>query len=271
MEKKKRFEQICNDIKNVRVQGAESVAIEGLRAYSLFPNKKTEKRLLSLRATEPALRNALKYAKKFSVHAALRHFIDSEVIAYRNIFKLIKNGSRIFVHCHSNTVVKALIYSKRWGRHFSVLNTETRPLFQGRKTAKELARAGIAVTTFVDSAARIAIRKSDFLLFGADAVLSDGSVINKVGSGMFAEIAYDLKKKLYIATDAWKFSHHDVKIEARNYKEVWKNTPRHVKVENPAFERIEAKYITAIISELGILKPRAFVRKIKSVYQWILK
>ncbi len=271
MDKKKRFEQVCKDIKNVKIQGAEAVAIAGLRAYSLFPNKKSEKKLLSLRATEPALRNALNYAKKFSVHAALRHFIDSEVRTYRNIYSLIKNGSRIFVHCHSNTVVKSLIYSKRWGRHFSVVNTESRPLFQGKLTAKELSRAGVNVTAFVDSAARIAIKKSDFILFGADAVLADGSVINKVGSGMFAEIAKYQHKRVYIATDAWKFSRHDVKIEERNYKEVWKNAPRHVKVRNPAFERIEAKYITAIISELGILKPKDFPRRIKLVYPWIAR
>lgn len=269
MNKKKRFEQICKDIKNVKIQGAEAVAIAGLRAYSLFPNKKTEKRLMSLRATEPALRNALNYLKRCSVHDALRHFVDSEVRTYRNIYSLIKNGSKIFIHCHSNTVVKSLIYSKRWGRHFSVFNTETRPLFQGRLTARDLSRAGINVTTFVDSAARIAIKKSDFVMFGADAVLSDGSVINKVGSGMFAEIANDLYKRVYIATDAWKFSHHDVKIEERNYREVWKNAPMHVKVRNPAFEKIEGKYITAIISELGILKPKDFVRRVKSAYPWM--
>ncbi len=268
-EKKERFEQICKDIKNVKIQGAEAVAIAGLRAYSLFPNKKAEKRLLSLRPTEPALRNALRYAKRYSVHSALRHFIDSEARTYRNVYSIIKNGSRIFVHCHSNTVVKSLVYSRRWGRHFSVLNTETRPLFQGRLTARELSRAGINVTNFVDSAARIAIKESDFLLFGADAVLSDGSVINKIGSGMFAEIAYGLHKSVYIATDSWKFSQGNVKIEERNYKEVWANAPRHIKIVNPAFERIEAGHITAIISELGILKPRDFVKRIKKIYPWL--
>jgi ribose 1,5-bisphosphate isomerase len=272
MNKKKRFEKICKDIKTLKVQGAESVAIAGLKAYSLLPEEKSIKKLLSLRATEPALRNALQYAKKFSVAAALKHFKDSEQKTDKLIPKIIKQNSVIFTHCHSSTVVDGLIYAKKHGKKFEVFNTETRPLFQGRKTAKELARAGIKVTTIIEAGARAAIVKDSLLkeanlvLLGADAILEDGSVINKIGSGMFAEIAFNHKVPVYIATDAWKFSQRKIKIEERNFKEIWKNAPAHVRIKNPAFEIVEAKYIKAIISELGILKPEDFVRKIKKVY-----
>lgn len=263
MNNKKRFEKICRDIKSIRIQGAESVAIAGLKAYLLIPTQDSIRKLLSLRATEPALKNALAYAKRFSVSAALKHFSDSERITEKLVCKKIRNNSVIFTHCHSSSVIGALVYAKNHGKKFSVLNTETRPLLQGRKTAIGLAKAGISVETMVDSAAKYAIKNADFMMIGCDAVLNDGSVINKIGSGMFAQIANYFGKRVYVVTDSWKFSPRDVEIEERNYNEIWKNAPKHVKIKNPAFEKVDAKFITAIISELGILKPKEFVKKAK--------
>ena len=263
MDRKKRFEEICKDIKNLKVQGAESVAIAGLKAYSLMPTKESIKKLLGLRATEPALKNALLYAGKFSAAQALQHFKDSERKTNKLVLRITKNNSVIFTHCHSSSVVDALIYAKKHGRNFSVLNTETRPLLQGRKTAKELAEAGIKITTMVDSAARQEIRKANIMIIGADALLGNGNAINKIGSGMFAEIAHNHHIPVYIVADSWKFSKNNVKIEERNFNEIWKNAPKAVKVRNPAFEIIESKYITAIISELGILNPGQFIKKAK--------
>jgi translation initiation factor 2B subunit (eIF-2B alpha/beta/delta family) len=270
MEKsQKRFNKICNDIKHLKIQGAESVAIAGLKAYKLVPTEKAIRKLLSLRATEPALRNSLRYAKKFGVESALKHFSDSEQITNKLVHKIIKNNSAIFTHCHSTSVIDSLIYAKEHGKNFQVYNTETRPLYQGRKTAKELARAGIDVTTMVDAAARIGIKKADMMMIGCDAILNDGSVINKIGSGIFAQIAYHSRVPIYIITDSWKFSPQSISIEERNFKEIWKRIPKRVKVINPAFERVKARYITAIISELGILKPNQFAKEVKKNYPQI--
>ena len=80
---------------------------------------------------------------------------------------------------------------------------------------------------------------------------------------MYAELAHINKIPVYIIADSWKFSKRDVKIEERGHKEIWKNAPKNIKISNPAFETVKAKYINAIISELGILKPLAFVEKVK--------
>lgn len=271
----RKFKKICEDIKNIRIQGAESVAIAGLKAYLLIPSRKSIKKLLGLRPTEPALRNALVYAERFSVDKALKHFKDSEDITKKLVYDLVRNNSIIFTHCHSSSVVDALIYAKKHGRKFEVYNTETRPLYQGHKTARELAKAGIKVTTVIEAAARAALvkdsflKESDAMLIGSDAIFSDGSIVNKIGSAMFAEIAYYHKIPVYIVTDSWKFSPHSLSIEERNFKEIWKRTPKDVKVKNPAFEKVEAEHITAIISELGALKPKEFVKKVKKTYSWI--
>lgn len=256
-----KFNEICKKIKQIKIQGAENIAIAALKAYSLNQNKQAIKKLISLRPTEPALVNALKYAEKYSTKKALEHFKNSRKKIIN--FGIKKINSTVFTHCHSSTVIQTLIKAKKQGKKFEVFNTETRPLYQGRRTSKELAKAGIKVTEVVDSAAEIFLKKSKVFFLGADAVLKDGSVINKIGSGMLTEIAYNHKIPVYILTDSWKFSNKPIKIEERSYKEVWEQAPKNIKVKNLVFEKIEPKYITAIISEFGILKPKEFVKKVK--------
>jgi len=269
MNKKKSFDKILKDIKSIKIQGARNVAKEGLKAYLLIPNKNSKKRLLNSRATEPMLSHVLNLAEKgIPEKDILLHFNQAQDKMNQFVFNLIKNKDIIFTHCHSTNVVNSLIYSKKKGKNFQVINTETRPLFQGRKTAKELAKAGIKVTQYVDSGARIAIIRNqgdiqvDKLFLGADALLKKG-VINKIGSGMFSEIAYDNKVPVYIVADSWKFSKDNIPIEQRNLNEVWDNAPKNIKIKNPAFEFIPAKYITGIITELGLMKYENFVKRMK--------
>ncbi len=263
----KRFDQIVEDIKQVKIQGARNIAKTALEAYSINPTQESRKKLLSLRPTEPMLMNVLNMIGEKSYKEIVSHFDEAQQEINKNVFKLIKNGDYIFTHCHSTNVIESLVYSKKKGKKFNVLNTETRPLFQGRKTSEELKAAGIKVMEYVDSAAMIAITKGkgnvqvDKIFLGADAILKKG-IINKVGSGMFAQIAYDNKVPVYIIADSWKFSPKNVKIEERTFKEVWKDIPQHIKIKNPAFEFVPKKHIKAIISEKGTLSFDQFLRKV---------
>jgi ribose 1,5-bisphosphate isomerase len=78
----------------------------------------------------------------------------------------IKNGMIVYTHCHSSTVTAILKEAKAQGKRFEVHNTETRPKYQGRITAAEIAKAGIPVTHYVDSAAKIALEKADIMMIG---------------------------------------------------------------------------------------------------------
>jgi len=262
MDKKKRFQKICKNIKSVEIQGARNVALAGLEAYKLFPNEKSKKKILSLRPTEPFLINLLKNPDKISVKGLRKKLKENQTKINKETYKLIKKNSVIFTHCHSSTVVSALIYAKKKGKKFEVYLTETRPLYQGRKTARELRKKGIKVTMFVDSAGYIALTKSqetrdvDLVLLGADAITPKGT-LNKVGSGMFAKLAYDEKIPVYILADSLKYI-KKVKIEKRLPEEVWDN--KKVRVFNTAFELIKRKYIKGIISELGLLSYKKFLK-----------
>lgn len=270
MFEKYRFNKICRAIKGIRIQGATNVAKAALEAYSIYHSSIAKRILLHLRPTEPMLSHVLELADKKPKEEILSHFSEAQDKINNHVFNLIKNNTKIFTHCHSTNVVRALIYSKRKGKHFEVYNTETRPLFQGRKTAEELSKAGIKVTNFVDSAARIAIAKQskfdkkyvNAVFLGADALLKN-SVINKIGSGMIAEIAYDHKIPVYIVADSWKYSAKNIKIEERDFHEVWNPEKNKIHIHNPAFEAVPKKYIHSIISELGPMRYRSFLNQVR--------
>ena len=274
-----RFEKICKDIKSVKIQSAESIARAALKALLLKHDKKAVKKLISLRPTEPCLRNAIKFALSFSdikegVKLALKHFDEAKRKIAEYGSKLIESDMTIFTHCHSTNVVEVLVEAKKQKKRFEVYCTETRPLFQGRITARELAKAKIPVTLVVDSAARIALKRADIAFIGADAITAEGKVINKIGSEMFAEIASRYDVPFYSCTDSWKFDAstafgYKEKIEKRPSKEVWKKHPKGVKILNLAFERVKPELVTAIVSELGILKPETFLLEVKKAYPFL--
>jgi len=122
---------------------------------------------------------------------------------------------------------------------------------------------------FVDSAAQIALTKEQdkeektkpvsIMFIGADAIQKNG-VINKVGSGMFAKIAKLNKIPVYIISDSLKYSNKKIQFEQRSPKEIW--NIKHASIKDPAFELIEKKDVSGIISELGILKYNEFLKRV---------
>lgn len=267
MNKREKFNLILKKIKSIKIQGAENVAKSALKAYLLFPTLSSKRKILSLRPTEPMLKKVLEEIEYSSLNKILFEIEEAKKLIKENSFKIIKNSDVIFTHCHSSSVVESLVYAKKKGKKFEVYNTETRPLFQGRKTFSEISKSGIKITQFVDSAAMIALthtqgtKKVSKVLFGADAILN-GGVINKVGSGMFAKIAHDNKIPVYILANSWKYTKENIKLEKRGFKEVWNKILKKSKIENPSFEFIPKKYITAIISEKGILSYNEFLKRI---------
>ena len=252
------FNKICKDIKEVKIQGATNIAKAGVKALNYKRDKASIKKLLSLRPTEPCLKNAINHALKHGTKAALNYLTKSEKAITLYGKHLLPSNSRIFTHCHSSSVIKILKTKKG----LTVYNTETRPLFQGRITSRELSKNKIKNIHFIDSAMRLAIKECHFILLGADAITKH-KIYNKIGSELVAETAHLHKKPLYICSHSWKYSSTEPKLENRPTNEVWKNPPKHTKILNPAFEKINPKLITGIISELGILTHKQFIKKLK--------
>ena len=305
------IEKTYRDIKSIKIQGATNVAYalaNALKKYSdkvkaggpreyIWEMEKAGYYLATARDTEPMADNVVEFLiyhlkqnsdlslldmKKYFKKLIEQFFVFSKEVEHRieqNGIKLIKNKDNILTHCHASTVIKILVFAKSHGRKFKVFSTETRPLFQGRKTAQDLIKKHIKDTMLVDSSAMSVIAgqtnvKIDKIILGCDAISADGGCVNKVGSFGLALAAKSRKIPLYIATPALKINEDAknlsaIKIEKRPAGEVWPKAPRNLQIYNFAFDKIPANYITGYITELGILKPRQLFAKIKMNYKWL--
>jgi len=260
------FERIIREIKEVKIQGANDIALAGVSAFLLNPTEDSAKKILEARPTEPLLQNAIKLLKQSNDpgHGAInfiRYMKESERKTAKFGASLIGQDMNIFTHCHSTTVMEILKEAKRQGKNFVVYNLEVAPLYQGRTTAKELAKEGIKVMHFPDLAAEQALEKCDLFLFGADAFLDKG-VVNKNGTSVLSEIAKAHKIPSYACGFSLKYI-SKIKIELRKGKEVWDEREKNIVVINPAFEIVDKKYVTGCVSEMGILKYSEFIKKAK--------
>jgi ribose 1,5-bisphosphate isomerase len=271
-------DRTVRDIKSLKIQGAYGVAVAAIKAWEKAKNKKLAiKKLGKSRPTEPMLRNCLHYlSKNPDAKKLLKKLENDEKKIIKFGAEKVGDGMTVYTHCHSSTVNKIIEETKRQGKNIRVNCTETRPFFQGRITAAELAKHKIPVTLFVDSAARLALKKVDLMLIGADAITAEGYVINKIGSELMVEVANRYQVPVYVCTHSWKFDPKtmfgfDEEIEKRSMKEVWKNPPKGVKISNFSFEKVDPKKITGIISEYGILEPAVFVEEVKKNYRWLFE
>ena len=294
----KRALKICKDIKSLKIQGAHRVAREGFRAFIIEINKydaknygdfkkqtkKTIQFISHLRSTEPMLVNYLEDAedsinyliKRKKPILLIKEYLKirlEEVLdelennrARLAVFgsDLIKNGDIILTHCHSTSVINSLILAKKQGKKFKVYNTEARPKYQGHDTAKELAKHKIDITMSVDSNIGNLINIVNKVFVGADAVDRNGNLANKVGSRLIAEVARNRKNVMFYSfTELYKYDkRRKIKVEQRDITEVVDIKKfKGVKILNPAFDIVPFKNIDGIITEIGLLKPKVFVKK----------
>lgn len=291
------------DIESVKIQGATNVALATLSGMELIAQSSSENlledvtsvglRLSKARENEPLARNSVKFVlsnitetdptkvanQLKKVMGEFRELVnDAKERISDNAIVVLKEYDVILTHCHSSTATRALIRTSKMNSKLKVVSTETRPLMQGRKTAVELLEAGVDVTIIVDSAAASFIVDDRYLpvgavVIGADEVLSDGSVINKVGSYAMALAAAAGKDQLFVLTTLLKVNpsknEDNITIEMRSAKEVWKDAPENMKIINPSFEIVPSNLITAYITEIGVIKPDDLIPNLKKTYSWV--
>src|SRR3989339_1041 len=202
------------------------------------------------------LEQTCKAIKELKIQGA-ENITTAALLAIKNILKQSKAKKH-------EALLWELDLAKVKQKKIIVYNTETRPLLQGRKTATELAKAHIPVHHYVDASMCNAIKEADFILIGADAITSEG-VYNKIGSELLAILANHYHKPLYICASLYKYDAHKESIEERSPKEIWTTTEKNIFMHNPAFEKIHFKHIKGIICEQGILKPKEFLKKAKTI------
>jgi len=293
----KRVEEVCSDIKSLKIQGARKIALAAVKAIVMQAEDSDAKTigefksdllvaadaLAKTRPTEPMLQNSLRFLfaelekkKPKNVVEARRALLAEEKGLFKKFdenaeriseygAREIPNDATVLIHCHSNTLMGVVKRAYEMGKTPHVYCTETRPLFQGRISAKELAEAGLDVTLIVDSAVKSVMHKIDLVLVGADSITSTGDLINKIGTAGIAVIAKESGVKFYSCAELYKFDPLTMfgrmtEIEERNPAEIADpNEFKGVKIKNYAFDKTDAKYISGYITEKGIVSPQGLL------------
>jgi len=204
---------------------------------------------------------------------------QEEITATRQLSQLgaelIEDGFTLLTHCNAGplatagygTALGVVRAAKDQGKEVSVFATETRPLLQGaRLTAWELKQEGIPVTLITDSMAGYFMqqKKIDCVIVGADRIAANGDVTNKIGTYTVAVLAKENRIPFYVAAptstiDLSLSSGDKIPIEERSPEEVTNIqgvpiAPEGIRAANPAFDITLHSYITAIITEKGIIR-----------------
>jgi ribose 1,5-bisphosphate isomerase len=295
-------------IKRLEIQGARNVAIAAIKALqtlaehtkaknkTAFLNelKEAQTVLFASRETEPLMRNGIRWIISQTQDSstekvdALSEMVSSNVSLFLQNLEAsrevtaeiganrIRDGMLVFTHCHSSTVTRMIAKAKADGKSFSVICTETRPAFQGRITAREMVDLGIQTMFIVDSAARSYMGDVDLVVVGADAITSEGNVVNKIGTSGIAVLANEARKPFYVVSELLKFDPETLngtyeRIEQRNPAEVWSEAPETLSVRNPAFDVTPSRYIHGLICEEGVIAPQSIVETVNRSYPWVLK
>lgn len=190
---------------------------------------------------------------------------------------LLADGFTVLTHCNTGQLATGVQYGTALGvikaaveegKNISVYADETRPLLQGaRLTAWELQNLNIPVTLITDSMAGFFMNKHaiDCVITGADRIALNGDTANKIGTYSVAVLARENHIPFYIAAplssiDFTIGSGAEIVIEERDEREVvqlrgTQIAPPGVQAANPAFDITPAKYINAIITDRGIVRP----------------
>jgi methylthioribose-1-phosphate isomerase len=216
--------------------------------------------------------------KQAVVALALRLY-DEDIAACRRMgafgADLLPQEGTILTHCNAGalatcgygTALGVIRGAVERGHRLSVLADETRPFLQGaRLTAWELMKDNIPTTVLCDnmSAHLMAQGRVQAVVVGADRIAANGDTANKIGTYALAILAREHGIPFYVAApwstiDLQTAKGALIPIEQRDPREVTHTngrqmTPDGVGIENPAFDVTPARYITAIITERGVLR-----------------
>lgn len=194
----------------------------------------------------------------------------------RHGLKVVPINSTILTHCNAGSLATAgygtalgiIRAAHAAGKGIRVIADETRPWLQGlRLTTFELMEDGIPVTVIADNAAGSLMRqgKIDLVITGADRIAANGDVANKIGTYQVALMARIHGIPFYVAAplstiDPATPDGDAIPVEKRPPEEITRIgratlAPAGVHALNPAFDITPAKYVTAIITEAGVIPP----------------
>lgn len=194
-------------------------------------------------------RNDQKRLKNF-----LKRYQSSENQKYEIIFDELYNHIKYYKNVitlsRSGTLLKIFKLWHKRNKKLKVIVCESRPALEGRKFALDLLKSGIKVELITDPMMSLYVPKADAAIIGADCILRNRNIINKVGSVSLALLCREFGKPLFVVTTRSKLSGKTkFKFKKEKRSEVWNKRHTHLTVSNVYFEEVNNKLITKVFTE----------------------
>ncbi len=178
---------------------------------------------------------------------------DQAELSVKNSLALIEDGSIIATLSNSSAVRRSLILARKELSRVYVL--ESRPGLEGREMAAKLEENGIDAVLIADAAVQEAAKNSDIALCGSDSVLSDRSLVHKIGTYPLFMAMRRAGKKTYSMTMGLKSENS---FDSSTYPSFAIHDPGELvlsgqKALNIYFDITPATLISGYISEKGLL------------------
>lgn len=189
--------------------------------------------------------------------AAIKDFVSNYFIQtenqyfkiYQNFIPYCRKVKSIFTLSNSKTLLEVFKLTNK-KRGISVTIAESRPQLEGKILAKVLLKEGIKVELIPDALMPAAIEKADAVVIGADIILTNGDVVNKIGSKTAAVLAKHFNKPFYVLASKNKFSKKKKYIpESNQHSELWNFSHKNLNRINYYIEVVEKRYITKLVTE----------------------
>ncbi|KAL4431553.1 hypothetical protein ABPG74_017258 [Tetrahymena malaccensis] len=186
-----------------------------------------------------------------------------------NALEFLQNGITILIFGHSTVVADSLIFGANKGIKFSCIVCETRPKCEGYLMYKKLTSHNIPCKFICDSALGTAVEEADLVLVGAEAVVENGGIINRIGTYTAALCAKSLKKQFYVLAESFKFarmfplSQKDLPEGVKNSQDfdvvgdTYGLKKENINILNPVCDYTPPNLITLLFTDVGIFTPSA--------------
>ena len=207
--------------------------------------------------------------------------------------QFVRDGQKVLTHGYSRVVSSLLVRAaKEHRKHFEIIVLEGRPDGGGAKAARLYQQAGIPCTVVLDLAMGSVMEQADLVLVGAEGVVENGGIVNKVGTFPLAVCANAMSVPFYVAAESYKFArlfplnqadlaHHLPKVPSttspslssnlRMFDTTPQGPPLEIELEAAQVKDIPvdftpARYITLLFTDLGVLTPSAVSDELIRLY-----
>lgn len=187
------------------------------------------------------------------------HLEGSRARVATNAQRLFRGGAIVLTLSRSSTVLHTLRVAAEAGRIDKLFVMESRPRLEGRETAKAMAEIGVECTLVADAMGPSLVEDIDVAVVGADAILNDGGVVNKIGTYPLALACNEGGKQLCVLAESMKLdlrtnSETWAESEERDEFELLPRPPRGLRALNRYFDLTPPSKVSCVVHDDGISK-----------------